>query len=500
MKTTKTIKSRHDLRLLIQTLSKQEKRYFRLFSALQKGEKNYLDLFDAMSEQAEMAEAELKKKLKTPHLHTVKAYLFDHLLESLIQYEQNHNPHLHLRKEYIAAVVLSERLLFEAALIKLQKLLQQAAEVEDFGLMYDGFQLRKVVLRAIHADTNMEIWEEVMVEEQALLANMQACFEANTRLKYAYFDGYLRRDLPFLQEKIKEHGVRTMPQFQSKKAIYYHCTAMSFYHITMGQYREAYLFQQKMYEMFKQNKEFAHQNYLLYSECLLNYGYMLLAFREYEMMREIVEEQIELAKKLAYQSDLFLYRHLARTIIMVQGYMIESLKITENMAFLLAKWEEVLPQFDILLTHHQIFIVNKFAILYLMRKEPAQGLKMLKKLQISAKTEMWQHFLAITHVIQYLIHYELNDKLLLKSLVRAARRKKNISVLETVFLTLFHALTTRKNTQALENTAYQKALTQLIKFYEQSSVNIEQHPRFFVAWLQAKMKKSEVVVEMRDYL
>ena len=47
---------------LVKSLSKSEKRFFKLSSSLQTGEKNYLQIFDAIEKQSSYDEAALKKQ------------------------------------------------------------------------------------------------------------------------------------------------------------------------------------------------------------------------------------------------------------------------------------------------------------------------------------------------------------------------------------------------------------------------------------------------------
>ena len=49
---------------LIKSLTKSEKRFFKLSSSLQSGEKNYLKIFDAIDEQDEYDEYALKDMFK----------------------------------------------------------------------------------------------------------------------------------------------------------------------------------------------------------------------------------------------------------------------------------------------------------------------------------------------------------------------------------------------------------------------------------------------------
>jgi len=89
------MRSSDDLYLLIQSLSRSEKRYFKLRSSAQSGETNYLKLFDALDKQSEYDDAKILKKFKgekfVKSLHVTKKYLYDLILRTLRDFHEKHD-------------------------------------------------------------------------------------------------------------------------------------------------------------------------------------------------------------------------------------------------------------------------------------------------------------------------------------------------------------------------------------------------------------------------
>ena len=72
---------------LITSLTKSEKRFFKLSSSLQSGDKNYLKIFDFIESQSYYDEAKLKEEFKAEifvnHLPSEKNHLYKLILKSL---------------------------------------------------------------------------------------------------------------------------------------------------------------------------------------------------------------------------------------------------------------------------------------------------------------------------------------------------------------------------------------------------------------------------------
>lgn len=124
---------------LINTLTKAEKRYFRMYTALQQGNKDYVNLFDLMEHQSFKSTAEVKLAFQQQYAgcsyDVCSKYLYKVLLDCLL--------HLRLQKQSTAMLtagilkcdILFERSLHEDALKQLQKIQTTAASNEKHLLL-----------------------------------------------------------------------------------------------------------------------------------------------------------------------------------------------------------------------------------------------------------------------------------------------------------------------------------------------------------------------------
>ncbi len=84
------MKPSNELFDLIQSLTKSEKRFFKLHSALQSGEKNYLRIFDAVDKQKAYDEEAIKKQFAKEtfirHFPSEKNHLYKLVLKALRAY------------------------------------------------------------------------------------------------------------------------------------------------------------------------------------------------------------------------------------------------------------------------------------------------------------------------------------------------------------------------------------------------------------------------------
>jgi|GEM_PF-5037677 len=107
----------NNLFILIKSMSKSEKRHFKLFTqAFGKKDSVYLKLFDAIDKQEEYDEAVLTKKMKVKHLSPYKKFLFENILKTLRIYHAEHNEAFQLIDNFQNISLLRNRGLFKDAL------------------------------------------------------------------------------------------------------------------------------------------------------------------------------------------------------------------------------------------------------------------------------------------------------------------------------------------------------------------------------------------------
>ncbi|MGV3561339.1 hypothetical protein [Larkinella arboricola] len=120
---------------LIQSLTKSEKRYFRLLVAMQQGDKAYLRLFDCL-ERHELFTEELKQELKSlfpgASLEPARKHLYRVLMKSLRQFESDKSIEERLMNLIQDSLILFNRGLINASFEQLEKAKTLALEHEKF--------------------------------------------------------------------------------------------------------------------------------------------------------------------------------------------------------------------------------------------------------------------------------------------------------------------------------------------------------------------------------
>lgn len=110
---------------LINTLTKAEKRYFRLYTALQQGNKDYVNLFDMMERLSFKSTAELKQAFQQQYAgssyEVCSKYLYKVLLDCLLHLRMQRHSTATLTAGILKCDILFERSLHEDALKQLHK-------------------------------------------------------------------------------------------------------------------------------------------------------------------------------------------------------------------------------------------------------------------------------------------------------------------------------------------------------------------------------------------
>ncbi len=145
-----------DLYLLIKSLTKAEKRHFKLQTSLQKGEKDYQILFEAIDslpdssqgngeQNSQYDESLLKKKIEgkinTSQLHVAKNYLYGLILKSLRTLNEKQDTNSQLSTQIADARLLEQRGMYEQTVKKLTLAKSLALKFEKYIALIEILQL-----------------------------------------------------------------------------------------------------------------------------------------------------------------------------------------------------------------------------------------------------------------------------------------------------------------------------------------------------------------------
>jgi hypothetical protein len=145
------MKDSKDLHIIIKSLSKAEKRYFKMcVNSVHKNENNYTILFDAINAQEEYNENKLLRKLKkypfSKQISRTKYLLYEQILKVLRQLYSSRSEHAKLGALLNSAEVLFYKTFYHQAEEVLKRAKKIAMANELFGLQQEIMEREKLLL------------------------------------------------------------------------------------------------------------------------------------------------------------------------------------------------------------------------------------------------------------------------------------------------------------------------------------------------------------------
>lgn len=200
---------------LIRSLTKSEKRFFKLQSELQSGPKNYMKIFDAIDRQEAYDEDELRAKFKGEkfirHFPSEKNHLYKLILKALRAYHAESSVSGILKQEIKNIEVLYNKALYKECNKLLHRAKRMARDNEKFYYWFELLNWEKTLLEEAFErgeftkDLDALIREETEVIEK--LRNLAAYHILYSKINYVFRSGgYVRSEEEHaMVEEIREH-------------------------------------------------------------------------------------------------------------------------------------------------------------------------------------------------------------------------------------------------------------------------------------------------------
>lgn len=171
------MKPSSDLFDLIRTLTKSEKRFFKLQSSLQSGDKNYVRIFDIIEKMSGYDEDFLKKTFKgetfIKHLPSEKNHLYKLILKSLRSYYGETSVASSLKQEIKNIEILYNKGLFAECTKFLERSKKTAVRYEKFYYLFELISWEKTLLEESFENGQFGDLDSLIREEQAVLDKLQ---------------------------------------------------------------------------------------------------------------------------------------------------------------------------------------------------------------------------------------------------------------------------------------------------------------------------------------
>ncbi|TAL57976.1 MAG: hypothetical protein EPN85_12725, partial [Bacteroidetes bacterium] len=252
------MKASDNLHLLIKTLTKPEKRYFKLFSSIYSGDKFYLYLFDEISKQEKYDEekilSRLGKKKDTSWFSIAKSRLYNLILKSM---ENRHTTKFSEVKNCLHRVnFLYDKGLYEQCGRELHKARKIASEYEMHTSMLEIGHWDTRLAMQKKDSKDIDTINKERIRQLNFLRNTESFRQLDSEIYNKvrlYGIARNKKDMAAIEKMIKhpllnqESNAKTF----EAKLMYYDCYV--YYWWMKGDYEKAYGFSRKSIYLFASN-------------------------------------------------------------------------------------------------------------------------------------------------------------------------------------------------------------------------------------------------------
>lgn len=436
---------------LIKSLSKSERRYFKLQTSLYGGEKKYLLLFDAIDAQENYDEAALKERFKKEkfvrQFNVAKKYLYDQILKILRFYHVESGTRAEIRELINNMEILFEKGLVEQAQKMFEKALAMAVEHEEFLLLLEVLDWMERMRPGI-TDTEEGI-AQLYGEILTTLDRFHDVVEQAQALRKVTLPII---DRPRTQHDLDEirNAVEQVPEggFTSRRAEYLYCWSHASYQYACGNYQESLRYVARQVELFETSPKMIETWPDRYVGSLSNLMVLQKRTNDWDAFRGTLEKLRCVGRSLLAKSGLHTSRVGAKTFTALYlnqlNMHLAHRTVTENVDMLreieegLLRYDRYLSVYDRLKFHYNLTLAYfdtgdfrralHFNIQVLNMPEPRRG----EQTYYDAR------------ILNLIIHFELENTdlldYLIKSTYRYFRSRNIIYQFERIVLDFFRKL------------------------------------------------------------
>jgi hypothetical protein len=441
---------------LIATMSRQEKRYFKLYAAFYTKEQgnNLLRLFEAIERLKPSSAAGLAAAVRSEpyarHLSLLKNQLTEQILDSLLSYGSTKKTSHILQRQIMHADVLSERGLHTQAGKVLARAEKKAVHTEESLLQMEILYRRRALLfKQVTASFEEEI-RELYTKGKDILAEISSTGTYREMMDLMQVIATRYSASPTKADKKKMDDIVAV-LLENKKEILSFTNALT-HHNILGTYSmlvnntaEALVHYRSIAQLWRRYPDKIEERPGQYLRHLSNYLNCLVTERRPEEFAEITQEiRNRLAVADTDPQIRFNLWNLELLFAMNNGNLDACVyTVAEVEQYLLSHTGSIDPTTYLTLCH-------TCSIYYFLQGRYARSLEHINLLQAEAGAAIKQDIQSFSRIFSLVAHYELNNHDILDNSIRAAKRylKKNSEpgALEKAVMSGIRALMTAVDT------------------------------------------------------
>jgi len=403
--------------VLVKSLSKSEKRQFKLYVGRLgvNTDAKFLALFNLFDKMKQYNEKTILESgiVKKTQLSNLKAHLYKQILVSLRLNPVNQNIRVQIREQLDFATILYQKGLYKQSLKILDKVKTIAIENEEKNIAYEIVELEKIIETQYITRSIPDRADELAIQAKKLSEqNVMTSKLSNLSLQlYGMMlkVGYVRSDEDY--QKVKQYFEMHLPKYQledlgfrEKLWLY---KAHLWYSFLLQDFLSCYKYASKWVDLFHEQKEMIYLNpvfflkgnhYLL--ESLFYVKYSTQFKTTLKRLENIVNEK-DFPQNDNITSLAFLYINFNKlNLHFLEGTFEKGLYLVKIIEYGINKHKD---RIDV---HHIMVFYYKIACLYFGVGDNKTCIQYLKKIITNKNLKMREDLMCFARVLSLVAHYE----------------------------------------------------------------------------------------------
>jgi hypothetical protein len=489
---------------LIKSLSKSEKRYFKLYVSrhLINDFSQYIELFNVIEKQKEYSEKIIHRDLSgiIKNIPSTKYHLYQKILESLELFRKGKQVDSLIIQGISQASILFDKSFYEEAQLKIFKIKKLAYLHEQFELILNILQLEnRIILKKISGQhTTNNLLEKVLEEEKRVIGILSIVNEYKALA--SEFDVYVKR--VGMQHRSSEKKIRFKKIMQhplikhenkavtiySKKLLYY---ILQNYYLLTDSPEKATEYSVKSLKLIESTLDKKNrQDVLQYMNTLNNLLVIQLNNGDYSAGLKIVEKlkliPIELNSKETDETNIKALQYGDIHEISIYNSLGKFAKAKTVADAIIPKFNKVKAEIS---DEYKLLLYIKLAYTYFAVNKYKDSLRWSNEILKLPKSELREDIRSAIRVLNLIIHFELNNTDFLEHINISARRyfKKRteshtVESIVIAFMDKFQNLDKNEHISAFKKLK-DEILTALRSPYEKPALKYFD----FISWLDSKI-------------
>jgi len=403
--------------VLVKSLSKSEKRQFKLYVGRLgvNTDAKFLALFNLMDKIKVYDEKLILENgiVKKAQLSNLKAHLYKQILVSLRLNPVNQTIRILLREQLDFATILYQKGLYRQSLKILDKAKTMAIENEEKNVAYEIVELEKLIETQYITRSIPDRADELAIQAKQLSAQNVITSKLSNLSLQLYGQmlkiGYVRSDEDY--KRVKKYFDKHLPKykiselgFREKLWLY---KAQLWYSFLIQDFLSCYKFSSKWVDLFYENREMIYLNPVFF----LKGNHYLLESLFYVKYRSQFKETLEKMEKIVGSKDFpandniaslaFIYINSNKlNLHFMEGNFEKGLYLVKIVEFGINKHRDRIDE------HHIMLMYYKIACLYFGMGDNKTCIQYLKRIIQNKNLKMREDLMCFTRVLSLIAHYE----------------------------------------------------------------------------------------------